>query len=255
MTPSEHEVLSAMRSHRSVRRYGSGPVPLEHIRAAVEAAQHASTSSWIQAYSLLEITDPESRERLAHLTGDQAQVAESGTFFCVCGDVRRHHLVAEDAGAPCEQNLETFLLAVVDASLFAQNLALAFEALGHGICYIGGLRNRLPEVDSLLELPSGVWPLYGLCVGEAAERPSHRPRLPLEAVWFRDRYPSDEEVRRRIAEHDEVAREYYAEREQPGRDWSGGTWRKFRRRMREGLKDYYESKGARGRGPSEGDLR
>ena len=134
-------------------------------------------------------------------------------------------------------------------------LALAFEALGHGICYIGGLRNRLPEVDSLLELPSGVWPLYGLCVGEAAERPSHRPRLPLEAVWFRDRYPSDEEVRRRIAEHDEVAREYYAEREQPGRDWSGGTWRKFRRRMREGLKDYYESKGARGRGPSEGDLR
>ena len=73
--------------------------------------------------------------------------------------------------------LEAFLVAVVDASLFAQNLCIAFESLGYGICYIGGLRNRLDEVDGLLELPHGVYPLYGLCVGRPAEDPVPRGHL------------------------------------------------------------------------------
>ena len=45
--------------------------------------------------------------------------------------------------------------------------------------------------------------------------------------------------------HDEDAARYYAERGQPGRTWSGGTWRKFQRRLREHLLEYYRSKGAR----------
>lgn len=241
---SEPDLLATMRAHRSIRRYRDAPVPHEDVARAVRAAQQAATSSWVQAYALLEVTDPQARARLRELTGGQAQVEESGAFFCVCGDVRRHGLVAADAGVPCEQNLETFLLAVIDASLFAQNLALAFEAQGYGICYIGGLRTRLPEVDALLELPRGVWPLYGLCVGEPDESPATRPRLPLEAVWFRDRYPDDDRVRALVAEHDEAARRYYVERGEPGRDWSGGTWRKFRARMREDLKEFYASKGA-----------
>lgn len=240
----EPDLLRAMRAHRSVRRYRATRVPDEHISRAVRAAQQASTSSWVQAYALLEVTAPAARMRLRALTGDQAQVEESGAFFCVCGDIRRHRLVAADANAPCEQNLETFLLAAVDASLFAQNLALAFEAQGYGICYIGGLRTRLREVDDLLELPDGVWPFYGLCVGVPDEAPAPRPRLPLEAVWFRDRYPDDDRVRSLVAEHDAAARKYYEARGAPGRDWSGGTWRKFRARAREDLKDYYESKGA-----------
>lgn len=254
MTPSDDErttgptaepdLFKTMRAHRSIRRFRGDPVPQEHIARAVRAAQQASTSSWVQAYALLEVTDPAARRQLRELTGGQAQVEESGAFFCVCGDVRRHALVAADAGESCEQNLETFLLAAVDASLFAQNLVLAFEAQGYGICYIGGLRTRLSEVDALLELPDGVWPFYGLCVGVPDESPAPRPRLPLEAVWFQDRYPDDARVRALIAEHDEAARRYYDERGQSGRDWSGGIWRKFRSRLREDLKAYYESKGA-----------
>ena len=101
------------------------------------------------------------------------------------------HLRVRD-GAPHSARLEAFLLAVIDATLFAQNLVLAFESLGYGICYIGGLRNHIAEVDRLLGLPTGVYPLYGLCVGVAAEQPMARPRLPLEAVYFEGRYPDDE---------------------------------------------------------------
>ena len=191
------------------------------------------------------MTDPNERAELAELTGGQAQVAEAGAFFAVCGDQRRHQLVAEAAAKPYAPNLESFLVAAIDASLFAQNLVIAFESLGYGTCYIGGLRTKIREVDRLLEIPSGVFPLYGLCVGERAQDANCRDRLPTRAVWCKDRYPSDEEVRAFIAEHDrDMAREYEA-RGLAGRDWSGGIQRKFAKPAREHLAEYYTSKGAR----------
>ena len=164
-----NDVLALMAAHRSVRRFLSTPVPDEHIAAAVEAARMASTSSWVQAYHLLQVTRADRRAELASLCGGQAQVAEAGAFFVVSADTRRHRLVAEERGAAYEGNLETFLTVVIDAALFAQNLALAFESQGYGLCMIGGLRNELPEADALLGLPHGVWPLFGLCVGEPAD--------------------------------------------------------------------------------------
>jgi FMN reductase (NADPH) len=240
-------VLQLLAAHRSVRAFLPDAVPEQDIRRAVDAARQASTSSWIHAYSLLQITEPATRGRLAELTGGQAQVQEAGAFFAVCGDVGRHRLVAERADKPYVANLETFLLATVDASLFAQNLVLAFESMGYGICYIGGLRTRLPEVDELLDIPDDVWPLYGLCVGtpDPAHPTAPRPRLPSDALWMKDRYLDDDAMLQEIDRFDEQAAEHYAGRGLSGRNWSGGLWRKFAKPLREDLAQYYRSKGAR----------
>ncbi|MCP3914958.1 MAG: NADPH-dependent oxidoreductase [bacterium] len=238
-------VLARMSAHRSVRSFAPTPVPDEHIEAAVAAAQMASTSSWVQAYCLIQVTDPDERARLAELTGGQKQVAQAGAFFALCADTRRHRMIAEREGAPYVGNLETFLLATVDATLFAQNLALAFESMDYGICMIGGLRTRLPEASELLAIPHGVWPLFGLCVGKPAEDPGQRPRLPVNAIWMKDRYADDERVFASMDAHDEVAARYYVNRESPGRNWTGGTWRKFKAPLREHLLGYYTSMGAR----------
>jgi len=243
MDPVE-PLLAQMRAHRSVRRYAAAPVPEADIRAAVAAAQCAATSSWVQAYSLLQVTEAAVRQALVPLVGGQAHVAEAGAFFVVLADTRRHRLVAERASAPYASNLEAFLVAVIDAALFGQNLALAFEAQGYGTCFIGGLRNELAQVDRLLELPHGVYPLFGLTAGIPAEDPGLRPRLPVDTVWFKDRYPPDGAVLEGIAAHDAAAREYYAARGTPGRDWSGATWRKHRAPLREHLAEYYREKGA-----------
>jgi nitroreductase len=239
-------VLARMRAHRTIRRYTDAPLPDAHVAEAVEAAQCAATSSNIQGYCLLRVRDAETRAALAELTGGQAQVAEAGGFFVVCGDQRRHRLAAADAGRAYEPNLESFLLAVIDASLFAQNLALAFEAQGYGTCYIGGLRTRLPEVDALLDVADDVLPLFGLCVGTAAEDPGRRPRLPLEAVLYEERFPTDDELRAHFAEYDAITERYYAEvRGKSGLTWTGGVSRKFERPLREHLFEYYRGKGAR----------
>lgn len=238
-------VLETMASHRSIRAFTADEVDDETLARCVRAAQMAATSSHVQAYSLLRVRDPGERARLAELCGSQPQVERAGAFLVVCADARRHHLLCERAGAPCADNLESFLVAVIDAALLAQNLALACEGEGLGICYIGGLRNRLAEVDALLELPAHVFPLFGLCLGRPAEDPAPKPRLPLEALLFDGRYPADEELLAAVARHDREMARYYRERGKPGHDWSGGIVAKLRVARRTELLAYYRAKGAR----------
>lgn len=245
MSHAENPVLQAMRAHRSIRAYSKESLDDETVRACVAAAQHASTSSNVQAYCVLRVRDEERRRTLAHLCGDQDMVARAGAFFVICGDARRHRLVAEDKGCAYESNLECFLLAAIDAALFAQNLALAFESCGLGMCFIGGLRNRLPEVDELLELPHGVFPFFGMCVGAPAQEPMLRPRLSVDAVLFDERYPSDDEMRAHIAGYDSAIEPWYAARGKVGHDWSGAIARRFSKRLREHLHAFFEEKGAR----------
>ena len=73
--------LDLLLRHRSIRSYTDDVVPDAHVRAAVEAGQAASTSSAVQAYSLLQITEPEVRAALVPLTGGQEKVADAGAFF------------------------------------------------------------------------------------------------------------------------------------------------------------------------------
>ena len=256
MTPDSNDiseqVLDQLGTHTSHRAFEPVELDDELVRRAVAAAQTASTSSHIQAYSMIRIRDRDTRAKLAELTGGQAQVAQAGAFFVVCGEVRRHHLAAERAGKPMARNLESFLVATVDASLFAEKLAIAFEALGQGICYIGGVRSKIAEVDSLLELPEHVYPLFGLCAGLPLDlpdsdprKPHPKPRLPVDAVLFDERYPSDKVMLELMDQHDLEMADHYNLRGRPGHNWTGGLVRRQSKPMRPDLAAYYLSKGAR----------
>lgn len=233
-----------MTRHRSIRRYTDAAVPDADVRAAVEAGQAASTSSAVQSYCVIQVRGAEQRRALVELTGGQEKVAACGAFFAVCGDTRRHRLAVERTGRSYAAALEAFLLAVIDATLFAQNLVLAFESLGYGICYIGGLRNRLDDVDALLGLPEGVYPLYGLCVGVPAEEPSARPRLPLESVLMDGTYLDDETVLAHLDAYDGAYAAYQRERGARETGWSALMADKFAVPARPDLGGYYRRKGA-----------
>ncbi len=237
-------IFQQMHEHRSIRTYDKTPVPDKDLQAAVEAAQCAATSANIQVYSALRITDTAAREQLVEISGGQQKVADSGAFLVICGDMRRHRLLADRAGNPCTENLESFLLCAVDASLFAQNLVLALESQGWGTCYIGGIRNDLAAVSALLELPGSVYPLYGLCVGKAAEEPWKRPRLPVDAVLFNNRYPSDAALLELMDRYDDEMARYYEKRGASGRRWIGQMESFFASPRRTGDRTFFESQGA-----------
>ncbi|WP_274653576.1 oxygen-insensitive NADPH nitroreductase [Paenibacillus humicola] len=216
--------IERLLAHRSIRKYKPDvPVTQEQLETIIAAGQAASTSSNIQAYSIVGVTDPERKARLAELAGNQKHIVECPQFLVWCADLNRLQTAAKlhDADAEIHMTTEAFVLATVDTALAAQNAAVAAESLGFGIVYIGGIRNNPRDVAQLLQLPKLVYPLFGMCIGVPDQEPDHRPRLPLSAVYHRESY-SGEVIEDGIRQYDETMQAYYNSRAGGGRDtvWS-----------------------------------
>ena len=236
--------IELIHAHRSIRKYTDDPIPRAHILEAMRAGQMAASSSAVQPYCAIHVTDDAIRQQIADLAGPQQKVHDCGAFFVICADLRKHMLIVDRAGEEYNASLEAFLVGTIDASLFAQNFNLAFESMGYGTCYIGGIRNDLPKLDKLLNLPRGVCPLYGLCVGVPNESPSHRPRISPEGMLFENTYPSDEKTLAAIDHYDEVYAKYLTDRGAPPGTWSAAIAKKFAYAGRPGLSKFFRSKGA-----------
>ncbi len=190
----DNSTLNLMHAHGSVRRYKPDPIPAFTIETIVAAAQRASTSSNMQVYSVVAVTNADKRNQLAELCGGQGQIREAPVFLAWCADRARLDRVCKLRGY--NQNTETFenfLVAAVDAVIAAQNAALAAESLGLGICYIGSIRNNLAEAIEILGLPKGVLPITGMTIGVPVQAPRIRPRLPQEAILHWDNYNIDQD--------------------------------------------------------------
>jgi nitroreductase len=183
--------------HRSIRSFSDRTVDEDMVTALVGAAQSASTSSNLQMWSVVSVQDLERRERIAKLCAGQDQVHRAPWFFAFLADHHRLRYAAEKEGEPALglSFTEYLVMAVIDASLAAERFVCAAESVGLGVCYIGALRNHPQEVKELLQLPKGVFGLFGLCLGFPAsplEAPI-RPRLATKTVWFKETYEPEPE--------------------------------------------------------------
>ncbi|WP_420223527.1 NADPH-dependent oxidoreductase [Pigmentiphaga litoralis] len=187
-----NDTLATLLGHRSVRTYTDAPVPDGTLELLVAAAQSASSSSNLQAWSVVAVTDPARKQRLAHLVGDQKHVEECPLFLVWIADLARLRSLGLRRGMPHASldHLEMFLVATIDAALASQNAAVAAESLGLGVVYIGGIRDRPEEVAAELNLPSNTFGVFGMCIGypDATRPAAVKPRLPQTAVLFREQY-------------------------------------------------------------------
>ncbi|MEH7375603.1 oxygen-insensitive NADPH nitroreductase [Neobacillus drentensis] len=211
-----NEVIQTILNHRSLRHFEDKPLTDEQIKTIVTSAQAAATSSFIQAYSIIGVKDKEKKKKLAEIAGNQEYVEKNGHFFVFCADLYRHSIIGEKEQkdvTPSIESTEKFMVALIDASLAAQNAAIAAESLGLGICYIGGIRNNLEEVKKLLKTPERVIPLFGLAVGVPTKLTDKKPRLPYEHVYHEDEYEQNTEVYlTQLQKYDELISSYYEER-------------------------------------------
>jgi FMN reductase (NADPH) len=194
LAATDTPTLELIFQHASVRRYRPDPVPQQTVEAIVAAGQRGSTSSNLQAYSVVAVLDEGRRTRMAELCGNQIQIHQAPVFLAWCADLSRLDRVCGLRGYKQETTyFESLLVAIVDAAIAMQNATLAAESLGLGICYIGAIRNEPGAVISLLELPRLVFPMVGMTLGWPATEPLIRPRLPLEAVLHWERYDTSGE--------------------------------------------------------------
>lgn len=238
-----NEVIDLLKSHRSVRKFSDRHIPRELLVALIQAGQGAATSSHVQAYSVIHVKNPANREQIAELAGGQGYIATCADFLVFCADMKRPTDASERTGANVVRGMtEQLLVATVDTALMAQNVAIAAESEGLGICYIGGIRNNPQAISDLLHLPDHVYPVFGMCLGYPAHDPDVKPRLPVEAILKEDYYTDDAE---QVRAFDDTMRTYYQGRSSGNKetDWSHNLKPLFDTKLRPHMRDFLVKRG------------
>ncbi|MCC5882105.1 MAG: oxygen-insensitive NADPH nitroreductase [Halomonas sp.] len=238
-----NSTIELLKSHRSIRKFTDRKIPHELLVELIRAGQAAATSSHIQAYTVIHVTNPANREMIAELAGGQSYVATASDFLVFCADMKRPTEASQRTGANVVRGMtEQLLVASVDTALMAQNVAIAAESEGLGICYIGGIRNNPQEISDLLKLPEHVYPVFGMCLGYPAHEPDVKPRLPVEAILKEDVYTDDSEL---VAAFDDAMQTYYGQRKGGNKDtnWSKNLGPLFDSKLRAHMREFLTKRG------------
>ncbi|WP_145950082.1 oxygen-insensitive NADPH nitroreductase [Paenibacillus sp. Y412MC10] len=203
-----NETISLLHNHASVRSFTNKPLTEEQREAIFKAASQTSSSSLLQAVSIIRIKNPDLRKKVMQLSMDQPYIEEAAEFWIFCADFNRNHQIAPVVDI---EYIEFLLVGTFDAGLMAQNALTAAESMGLGGVFIGAVRANINELSNLLKLPKYVIPLVGLCLGTpAGDKPELKPRLPQSMVLQENQYqPLDQE---KLAIYDEAMLKYYESR-------------------------------------------
>ena len=186
--PAQGE-LAAILTRRVHRRFRPDPVPDEVLQTVLAAALSAPSKSDLQQVSIIVVRDRAKHAEIAGWIPSLPWIADAPLFMLFCGDNRRARRIAELRGKPFpNDNLDQFHNCAVDAGIVLGTFVLAAQAAGLGCCPISVIRNHCEKVAALLELPSGVFPVAGLCVGYPSTPGKVSMRLPMSVTVHVDCY-------------------------------------------------------------------
>ena len=178
-----NEVLRQLKARKSVRVYEDRAVEPEVKQAILEAAIQAPSAGNMALYTILDITDPEIKAKLAISCDNQPFIAAAPMVLIFCADYRRWYDVfceyVEDVRKP---DMGDLFLAEADTLIAAQNAVVAAHSFGLGSCYIGDITENYEFHKELLKLPKYVVPAAMLCIGYPTDQQLSRPKPPRHAV-------------------------------------------------------------------------
>lgn len=183
------ETLSVLNNHVSIRKYTNKEVPESVLTEILEAGCRASTTGNMQVYSIVVSKTDDIKKQLLPCHFNQKMVVEAPVVLTFCADFNRFNKWCEiNKAVPGYNNFLSFFTAAIDALLVAQNVCVAAEDKGLGICYLGTTTYNAKQIIDILRLPKGVVPVTTITLGYPEETPALTDRLPLAAVVHHETY-------------------------------------------------------------------
>lgn len=238
-------MMRCMMRHVSVRSFTSQAIGEQLLEQILSCGQAASSSSFIQAYSVVRVVDEEKRSIIAKAAGNQRWIVNAAEFLVFCADMQRIQYCCEKEGQGALQGYtEHFITATVDTALMAQNVMLAAESHGLGGVFIGGIRNDPDTVSECLQLPHYVYPAFGMCLGWPAQQGDPKPRFPLHSILHQDQYETAN-INQQVEDYDREMSVYYAGRDTnvKNSNWSQQTARAVQGKTREHMLKFLQLRG------------
>lgn len=166
------DILEAVRTRRSVRRFLDSPVPPEVLEELLNAAIQAPSAGNAQPWRFIVVRERKVREALVPAALGQGFLAEASVVIVVCADLERARKAYGERGIT--------LYCLQDTAAAVENLLLVATARGLGTCWVGAFDER--KVSEVLRLPENLRPVVLVPVGKPGETPKPRPRRPLSEV-------------------------------------------------------------------------
>ncbi|MBD2867982.1 nitroreductase family protein [Paenibacillus arenilitoris] len=198
--------FDVLNERRSVRKYDSSAVISEQeLREILDIATKAPSSSNLQPWRFLVVTDPELKQKLLPIANNQQQVAEASAIIIVLGDLEMYGLADKIYGASAaagymtEEVANNFIanstrlysslpaerlkeIVVFDTGLVAMQIMLTARAKGYDTVPMGGYNRDL--VREMFQIPDRYLPTLMLPVGKASAPGHPTTRLPLDDILF-----------------------------------------------------------------------
>lgn len=189
--------LEKFRDRRTVRRYSDREVSNEILDEILETAMRAPTCGNMQLYTVVVSRTADEKAALAPAHFNQPMVTGAPVVLTVCADYARFTRWCRLSGAdPGYDNLLSFMSAMSDATIYAQQIVAIAESLGLGTCYLGTVTYNADKISELLHLPDLCVPVACITLGWPDGEGEETERLPLRALRHDGayRHDSDEEV-------------------------------------------------------------
>ncbi len=178
------EVLEAIKTRRSIRKYKSTPVDDKTIELILEAARWAPSWANTQCWRFIVVRDANIKVELSDIlsANNPAAIAikEAPVVIVACAELGKsgyfHGESATDKG-------DWYMF---DVALAMQNLTLAAHSLGLGTVHVGAFDAK--KAASILQVPEGFCVVSMTPLGYPDQEPSLRPRRELSEIVFYDKY-------------------------------------------------------------------
>ncbi len=157
------ELMEAIRTRRSIRKFEDRPVPAGMIRDILDAAMMAASAGNAQPWQFVIVTDRSVLDSMQDMHPHIRMVTQARLGILICGDL----------------GLEKFKgYWVQDCSAAMQNMLLAIHAKGLGAVWTGvyPMEERVALFKEKFDLPKHVIPLGFVPIGWPAQGPKTESR-------------------------------------------------------------------------------
>lgn len=181
--------MELLKSHRTIRKYKSTEIADDVLNDILECGIRSSNTGNMQLYSIIVTRSPAKKALLAPLHFNQPMVMQAPLLLTICYDLNRFSKWCLLNNTKADFSYLLWLInGAVDSSILAQNLCVAAENNGLGICYLGTTLYNAPEISKVLHLPKGVIPITTITIGYPEQIPELTDRLPLNSVVHNEEY-------------------------------------------------------------------
>lgn len=190
--------MELLNKHVTIRKFEDRPIEKELLESILYSGTRASTTGNMQVYSVVITSNSEKKKQLTPFHFNQPVSINAPVLLTFVADFNRFSKWCTLSNAkPGYSNFISFYTASIDALLAAQNVCVAAENNGLGICYLGTTTYNAREIINVLDLPKLTFPVTTVALGYPDENPDLTDRLPLKGIVHSEKYAdySDEQIK------------------------------------------------------------